>query len=376
MARASLAQLSELTGRLYEAAYDDDQWPAAIEALQAAFHGSAACFMLEHPAGAELISGNCDPYYAELYRDHLLPHDVVWRPMMAAALGTVTTDRCIMPKHEFRKTLFFNEWYRPQGEHSSMACKILAQGDVSGFVVVNRGGRQPDFEAEDRTLMEALAPTLMRVAALRDRVGALGLGARAAARALDTLALALFVVDRDARVLYANGPAQALLDDRAAAVTARQGRLGAGDAAATAALRRLVAGACQDTDDVAGAGGDMMLGEAGDPWPRLALSIAPVRDARLYALPAGRCAAVFVREVGFGLPAGFQSRLRRLFGFSAKEAEIAAQLAAGRSLAEAAAAGRVGITTARTHLARMFRKTDTAQQSQLVALLLKVLPIP
>jgi DNA-binding CsgD family transcriptional regulator len=61
--------------------------------------------------------------------------------------------------------------------------------------------------------------------------------------------------------------------------------------------------------------------------------------------------------------------LRGLFDLSPAEAGIAAGLAAGLTVTQIAAARGIGLTTARTHLAQIFRKTGTAQQGQLVALL-------
>ena len=60
---------------------------------------------------------------------------------------------------------------------------------------------------------------------------------------------------------------------------------------------------------------------------------------------------------------------RQLFDLTDTEAKFASALASGLSLTEAAVAQGVRISTARTHLARIFQKTNTRQQSQLVSLL-------
>ncbi len=60
---------------------------------------------------------------------------------------------------------------------------------------------------------------------------------------------------------------------------------------------------------------------------------------------------------------------RQLFDLTDTEAKFASALASGSSLTEAADAQGVRISTARTHLARIFQKTNTRQQSQLVSLL-------
>jgi DNA-binding CsgD family transcriptional regulator len=61
--------------------------------------------------------------------------------------------------------------------------------------------------------------------------------------------------------------------------------------------------------------------------------------------------------------------LMGLFDLTPAEVKLAAALAGGVSLQEAAAQGGIQKTTARTHLDSIFRKTGTTRQGQLVALL-------
>ena len=61
--------------------------------------------------------------------------------------------------------------------------------------------------------------------------------------------------------------------------------------------------------------------------------------------------------------------LRGLFDLTPKEARLAASLACGRSLKEAAGHQAIQVSTARSYLEEILRKTGTHQQSQLVALL-------
>lgn len=61
--------------------------------------------------------------------------------------------------------------------------------------------------------------------------------------------------------------------------------------------------------------------------------------------------------------------LRALFDLSPAEVKLATAVASGLTLQDAARDAKIQITTARTYLDRIFRKTGTHQQSQLVALL-------
>jgi DNA-binding CsgD family transcriptional regulator len=63
-------------------------------------------------------------------------------------------------------------------------------------------------------------------------------------------------------------------------------------------------------------------------------------------------------------------RLRTEFGLTKAEARLALWLAEGSSLASAAQAFNVKLTTLRSQLQQVFAKTDTSRQTELVAMLL------
>ncbi len=69
------------------------------------------------------------------------------------------------------------------------------------------------------------------------------------------------------------------------------------------------------------------------------------------------------------------SLLHALFDLTPTEARLATDLASGLTLAESAARHGVTVKSARTYLERIFRKTGTRQQSQLVAMLKTVQPL-
>jgi DNA-binding CsgD family transcriptional regulator len=65
-----------------------------------------------------------------------------------------------------------------------------------------------------------------------------------------------------------------------------------------------------------------------------------------------------------------EKQLKRLYGLTPSEAKIAELLASGTDLPKAAILLNIGLSTVRTHLQRIYGKTDTHHQSELVALLL------
>ena len=67
-----------------------------------------------------------------------------------------------------------------------------------------------------------------------------------------------------------------------------------------------------------------------------------------------------------------QGVIRELFGLSAAEARVAERLMLGESPEQVAASLDVKTSTARWHLAALYRKTGTSRQAQLVRLLMSV----
>jgi DNA-binding CsgD family transcriptional regulator len=191
------------------------------------------------------------------------------------------------------------------------------------------------------------------------------------------LPFGVIVVDGHMRIATVNAAAEAILRGTESGLLRRSGHLFAADAGSTALLQRLVAHACSLQDDVIpGLGGDLLIrskrrGVGAD----LALSVGPLAN-RIEELPfAGRHAAIFIREISLELPAGFKDQVRAFFDLTPKEAGLAASLASGMTLKEAAADARIQINTARSYLDSIFVKTGTHQQSQLVALLKSAQPL-
>ncbi|MBZ9873174.1 helix-turn-helix transcriptional regulator [Mesorhizobium sp. BR1-1-9] len=99
------------------------------------------------------------------------------------------------------------------------------------------------------------------------------------------------------------------------------------------------------------------------------LSVAPFVDARAYGLGIERRAVIMVTEVAGRTHDGFDTRVRKLFDLTPAEARLAAALVSGRTLKEVAADSSITVKTCRTYIERIFAKTRTRKQSELVALL-------
>ncbi len=184
--------------------------------------------------------------------------------------------------------------------------------------------------------------------------------------ALDTLAMAVVIVGSDLRVSYANTGASEILSDPDAAIGLRQGRLFARQPADHRQIRRLVEAVLRGGDPAPEACPGGLILQGSDPAHALSTRVMPVASARSSASPPLK-AMIALRPLC--LTTDLVVGSRQLFNLTESEARFASALASGLSLTQAAQAQGVRISTARTHLARIFQKTETRQQSQLVSLL-------
>jgi DNA-binding CsgD family transcriptional regulator len=174
--------------------------------------------------------------------------------------------------------------------------------------------------------------------------------------AFDLLPVALFALDASGQILFSNRRARRYLDS-GSGIRESRGRLrcefSEDSSALTASLRRAAA-----------------LPDGQPPIVVTARRSQQGRRFELLLLPGSSRGVVvvfaYVAEAGAGVS---QELARKLYGLSERESEVASAVVAGRTLEQAAKALRVEKETVRSHLKRVFSKTETSRQAELVRLL-------
>ena len=220
------------------------------------------------------------------------------------------------------------------------------------------------FSADDKRLLQALMPHLQRAVKLRRRIAEIEALQTNTAEALDHWATAVFLVDREAHVIAANEAAGELLRLQDGLATER-GALTAIAPHESAALRRLIR---ERTDIVAANGthGTMLL-ERPSGKRSLCVFVTPCARQDIFFDTAGH-ALIFVTDPENNQP--HAEVLQSLYGLTRAETNVAALLSAGRSVKEIAEETEVQENTIRIHLKRIFDKTGTKRQSELLKAIL------
>lgn len=365
----------DLIGQIYDAAVAPDLWRLFLEALAAAVGGGAAQMALSLPREGQLgvASANWEGEVATReYAEYFYAHD----PWMQRAheirsgLGAPVDWAALEPPEHTRRTVFWNDFLRRHGigYEAPIGVVLRREGSRStGACSVHPLKDQKPYGPDESQLMATLGPHLLRAVRIHELLSEHQTTRSAEAEALDRMPFGVLLVDARGRIVQANSFARRLLSD-GDGLRADGTRMAGGTPAITHALSRLIGEAIEaGSDPAARMGGAISLPR---PIPRRALEalVVPTRLGPSSWTTDRGLAAVFVSDPDERAepPADL---LRRLYGLTPAEAGVAARLGAGATIDEVAEGMRLTRNTARFYLKRVFAKTGTRRQAELVRLL-------
>ena len=356
---------------IYASAVTPDRQPALLAELAGLFRCHFAD-SFARTAGFTQYRGIAHGLDRADYEDEFLGSWVkrnVWgarRPVQRA--GDVVTTREMVPREEFVRSAMYNEYLAPRGLHEGLRLDVWAgEGWIEDVSLLRSWSAGPCTTAETE-LARGLLPHLQRAAAVARRLREATDLARAGAVALDALQAAVLLLDEAGRLVHANVAGAALLARRDG-LTAHPAGLAAASPALTAALRAMALQAAGAEGRRALAGTLRLPRPSGKP--ALALVALPLRGETEWRLSRRPAALVFVTDPDARANLRVD-QITQLFGLTAAEAALAADLVAGREVRDIAERTGRSVHTLRTHLARLLAKTETTRQTDLVRLLIRL----
>jgi DNA-binding CsgD family transcriptional regulator/PAS domain-containing protein len=362
--------VSSLIGEIYDAALEPARWGGVLPDLRDFVGGSAAwIFSKDTSTKSSNIYYDCggaDPHYRQLYCDHFAKLDPLTAGQVLAEIGRPISTADIMAVDEFESTRFCQEWRRPQGliDFATAALDKTATG--ASLFGVFRQRRQGPVDDDMHRRMRQIVPHIRRAVLIARAVEHKTAEASAFADTLDGISAGMFLVDANGQIIHANASGQSLLDERSV-LRAGGGRLAAIEPGADRQLNQTIA--------LAG-GGDGAVGIAGIAMPLAARDGAyyvahalPLTSSERRRAGAGYAAvaALFVRKAGLETPAPPEA-IARLYKLTPSELRVLLAIVDVGGVPEVAEALGLSEATVKTHLHRLFAKTETRRQAELVKL--------
>jgi DNA-binding CsgD family transcriptional regulator len=359
---------------IYDAAVSADNWSVALEHIARIFESQTAALItrdLTTMTGSAVNVGSDAAAVREYFsvwrhRNILVNNTKAWRP------GSVETDRQMVSRSDLERSDYFNEYMKHYDADRVLRLSLLTEDRVHQSISLSRHDSIGEYQAPDVELGQRLMPHLQRAARIGWQVQRADLIRSATAELMEDNPVGVVLFNRDGRVAFANRAARAMAA-RGDAFVIRQGKVIGLSLDNDRQLRQLIGAALAHTL--------AHIEEVGSPRGGVA-RLKRKSGARDYVVTAGPL-AVGVSSLKGVAPAGFllvsdseagylprRAMLQRAFNLTGTEARLAIELAGGHSIERAAEALDIRISTARWHLAALFRKTGTTRQTELIRVLL------
>jgi DNA-binding CsgD family transcriptional regulator len=328
------------------------------------FVGGRACGIFSKDAisknGVTHYYCGADPDFIRQYSETYSQFDPL---TVLPRYGKVVSIPDLVVYDEYRRGRFYQEWLEPQGsvdaanvvlERTSSSCPVL--------LTVLSGKRMVDKEMRRRISM--IVPHANRALMINKAIELKKSETKAIGDVLDGLNAGIFLLDANCRIVHANTAGHSLLlaDDYLRDVG---GQLFTGDAQLNKRLRQIF-GAIGETSRVADGTAFALNDEDGQRYVAHVLPLASVlRDGAERSFKA--VGVLFVRQVqANNQPC--DELIARSFDLTPAEMRVLQAIVEVGGVPESAQALGIAVSTVKTHLSRVFAKTGTSRQADLVKL--------
>lgn len=361
---AEQARLNAMCIDLIDSLADDAPWKRFLEKLRVETRSDYCTIMIysdgKPKPNVVLVEGPnilTDDKYAEVHYSKDVMFDIP--EGQVRSLGEMFTAK------QLRSTEFYQHYLGPSGIGYVLGTNISEVRGISARIRVSRSEGKGDYGSEERGTLAAIIPYLRAALRVFVRRSDTEVEKEALSAAVSGMSVGSLMVTAEGRIMEANAPALAILQERDGLLE-RGGRILLQDQKMGRQLldlvRRNAEASLRSTDQ-----GDVRAFLIDRPSGRESLSLL-VRPATTKAreLPGIRPMAL-IHLVDPAQPrVKMIDALVQLFGLTPAEARIAALIANGQSIQDIVTATGNTSNTVRSQLRAIFSKLGVRRQSQLI----------
>jgi DNA-binding CsgD family transcriptional regulator/PAS domain-containing protein len=360
---------------IYDAAPDPTLWPHALQAIADIFDdvGTVMLWCRDDGSIGTVASASLAAAQKEYQEEGWNQRDI--RSIRATERAVwlqheTVTERHVMRPGDLDSNPFYTDFLARHGLRYCMATGISPDPHIAVALSVQRASDKPPYDDAELETMARLGRHAEKSLRLSIRLLDAELSNLGLREALSRIGIGVFALDSLGRVVFSNPAGERLLGD---GLSIAQERLRIGPAAARGEVEGAIAATLRgETADLIAPPKPMLI-ERGRSERPLTVYVLPVRGS---SVPVQEFlthvrAIVLAIDPQAGEPPD-PAVVRDLLGLTLGEARIASLVGSG--LAPREAAERLGITeeTARTALKRVFSKAGVSRQSELTALLTRL----
>lgn len=311
---------------------------------------------------ASTLNGELLKEYEEYYR-HVSPF---FNRIVQMNTGDVFNRVEFCADDEFRKAEIY-KYYKKQGVFNFNYQVLFKESGVAGGISFSRPETMSDFSDGEQQAMRFIIPHLRKSMQISVKFAQSRQERELLTECLSKISQGVIVLNDFGKVVFLNDSAQKLVDANDGLQIKRDGILTAVYLSDTKRLRMLTDGVFKPSLERRTAHGGILQVSRPSGLRPLSLLISPFSEYRgLFG--SKKFALIFINDPERKMEK-IEPILSEIYGLTAAESKLAVILAQGKSLGEATHLLGVKPNTTRTHLKRIFSKTETNRQSELVKLI-------
>ena len=362
----TLGDFSRIVSTIHAAAIDPDHWIEAMGLIRATFSSTSAALITADGKSRVINSAYLPATAEQAYRDHYRRVDYVLDAVEHGPVGLIRSGEQLVALNA--RSEFNADWLHPYRMQDGLFVRLTPGPRPTCFLVATSKQDSAFATSENVQAVGALVPHLQQALRVRNHLTELAHKADDVAEAVDHIRHAVFVVGKAGVVHHLNRVAEDIVADGDGPFV-RSERLGIGIPSVDATLHRDIANALGDGCGTR-SGGSLLC-------PR----VSGKRSYVVHVMPftsassedrEPRALVIVVDPARHPEPTN--DLLRRVYGLTRAEAEIALRVSRGQGLKPISDEMSLSMATVKTHLQRVFAKTGSHRQAELVRLLMAITP--
>ncbi len=354
-----------LIGDIYDTTFDQALWNNTLQRI-VEYAGGHSCGLVTKSATDQIRvthSVGCSPHFLQTYIDHYGQFDPT-QAIRLCDVGQIHRTEELVPFEDIRDSQFYQEWARPQRLVDAAA--VLLDRSADGFSYFCLAKSDGPFDDDFRRTLAPIVPHLLRAVQIGQVLRQQARIASPIEFILDELKTATFLLDGIGTITHTNESGRDILDRRDF-LRAEQGRLIATDPQLNRILRDAVAASI--LGDGAARSESIALPFVAHDGERFVGHLLPLTTGRRRetGIAYDATAVLFVGRASLDTTAA-SDIIRKIFRLSPAEARVLLTVVELGGVSETARRLDIAESTVKTHLGRIFTKTDTKRQADLVKL--------
>ena len=367
--RLNAELLSSIIGDIYDCAINPSGWSAALSRITLALDAAYSTIALSNTTDFHNRLAAHSPWDTEQLNILNDEYGIKGVPgldqLLVVDVDEAWSTMSVVPEHEVQQTQFYKNWVQPQGLRDACLVKFVHSTDRIGMLACVTWANRDTVGPNEQKFISLISPHLRRAALIGDLLDQARVEAQIYQATLNRLAIAVVLTNANGHILYANAAAEQMFEQEGPILKV-SGKLKTQATTSQHALNVALHGASQ-SDHVLGASGIGIPLSSPDRPPAVAY-VLPLSQGTARAAFQPATAAVFVSTQISAAPPS-EAVLAALFDLTPAEARVMLAAAGVHKRIDLTIQLQVSENTLKTHLSRIYKKTQTNTIAELVKLI-------